>query len=185
MSYPSLFNDDMNIPDVDILRSVPFVFNETQFETRNFNPYEVTTNTVCPFGSTFTEIVSGSTNPKLFLRGGFVFGGVSNLNVEDYELDVNNTNNSGKWLFLKVSFTAVVADDILMPGVESIQSAVFEKHDNPPDNTLPKMLAPNGISYIVMGRFSNGTEPPLTFQPDQCGNVTVGHCPGIVSISRS
>lgn len=119
------------------------------------------------------------------LTGGFVSGGLSNIAVDDYPLDVNNSGNSGKWLLLKVSFTAVVADDVLMPGVESVQSAVFELHTTPPDNTMPMMLTPNGVSYIPIGRFSESTETPVTFQPDQCGNITINHCPGTVNIIRS
>ena len=185
MAYGSSFGGSLDSPDYEILRSVPLKYNETPFETRSFDAYIVPAID-CPFGTTRSEApAEEGEDGKTFVLGGIVSGGPDMIEVEDLEINLNNTTNSEKWIFLKVSFTAVVADDILMSGIESVESAVFETLNSLPTNTIPKMASPSGVYYVLIGRYSTGTEPPLSFNAVQCGNITLYHCPGTVTVSRA
>lgn len=132
----------------------------------------------CPFGSVFKEEEVSK------LKGGFVFGGSTNLDIE--AIPLNMSSGTGDWLYLSVVFIANSADDILIPGVESIVSHSVG-HGSLPDNVLPTTLDPEGTIHIPLGSYTS-SEPPggdPTFKASGCGNITIQHCPGVISFTRA
>jgi hypothetical protein len=124
--------------------------------------------TDCSFGYVFEEDAATK------LRGGVVSGGPDNIVVDDITLDLGSAD--GTYLWLKVDFTAITADDVLMPGIESIDSVTSNDGTLIPGNSLPTMSDPSGHIIIVLGRYQDGS-----FFPTGCGDKNISHCPGSVA----
>lgn len=191
MSENSISNESINNPDFETLTSVPFTYNHTYVNAQSYDAYETITGKYCPFGSTYAK--REGENDRVFVNGGIVAGGETNLRVDDFEVNLKLKSNAEKWLFLEINFTAVEADRVLMPGVKSIQTAIMKIATDVPDNKLPKMLEPTGTWHIPLGRFSEepvipegseDTEIPLTLALISCGNIYLDHCPGYVSFRK-
>jgi hypothetical protein len=165
MSYPSLFNDDMNIPDVDILRSVPFVFNETPFETRNFNPYGSEAGLELPFEIYVgNEPPEGSTEPQVFIgaRDG-------SLDMEVITDVKEFSPSSGEWwLQAKIEINAATGQTV---------SRTVEFTTTLGVNTL-------AITYLTLGKItveSDGTPQESSIQQFNYGPVLAIKCGGIAA----
>jgi hypothetical protein len=157
---------------------------ETHFRLRPGFPTSSVSEPSCfPFFKTYTKPAEGEGDPIDVLTGGIVTGGATNTTVEDIELELltlaNEPKPNGTRLFLVVNFTAVTADDVLMPGVLSLGDITTEyvsPNMNPPDNKIPKNLDPDGIVYINLGEIRDGR-----FVAAKCGDKTIYHCPGSIS----
>jgi hypothetical protein len=138
-----------------------------------------------PFFNTYTKPAEGEGDPIDMLTGGIVTGGATNETVEDIELELltpaNEPKPNGTRLFLVVNFTAVTADDVLMPGVLSLGEITTEYVDpdaDPPDNKIPENLDPTGTIYINLGEIRDGR-----FIAAKCGDKTIFHCPGSITVT--
>lgn len=136
------------------------------------------TQTVCPFGN----VIEQDGDPHL--SGGFVFGGSTNLEVTPIPL--NLSSNTGDWLYLAIDFGANTVDGILLPGVDSITGHTIS-HGSLPSNTIPTMSSTSGKIHIPLGFYTSSTTPggDATFTPTGCGNITIHHCPGVISFTRA
>lgn len=112
------------------------------------------------------------------LRGGIVIGGATNYNVPNITLNLASAADNKLWL--RVTFEANQADDVLLPGIDSITNITTGSGATVPDNELPTMADPTGKLYIVLGHYT-GT----AFRPHGCGNFVLNHCPGAISYYRT
>lgn len=139
--------------------------------------------TCLPFYQVFIEPnPAAPSQPRTMLRGGIVSGGATNTIVADIELELQTGGTArpnGTRLFLIVNFTAVTADDVLMPGVATINSTSLT-YVAPgaavPDNKLPKSSDATGRIHISLGEIQSGR-----FVPVKCGDKTIYHCPGSIN----
>jgi hypothetical protein len=137
-----------------------------------------------PFCYVYSELVGEP--PEIFtkLLGGIVTGGPTNYVVDDITLELTDGGSpkpDGTRLFLKIYVTAITADDVLMPGIESVDDVTTEylAPDSPdPANILPTNLVPTGLLYVSLGVIMSGK-----FLPAECGDKIVYHCPGSLTSS--
>lgn len=178
--------------DVELLRSTPWRYNETQWSfTENPENLDGPTNNIqCPFGSTFSNEVQ-----NLFLLGGVVYGGISNVVVpprliatfvegpEDDDPETKDEldfeEDEGFFLYLVVDFDALIQDGVLIPGVEKINTIMYGTGNTIPDNTIPTALSNSGVIHIALGQFGN-----KSFVPASCGDITITACPGVIGFKR-
>jgi hypothetical protein len=137
-----------------------------------------------PFCYVFSELPEGETEFVVKLLGGIVTGGPTNYVVDDITLELTDGGSpkpDGTRLFLKIYVTAITADDVLMPGIESVDDVTTEylASDSPdPANILPTNLVPTGLLYVSLGVIMSGK-----FLPAECGDKIVYHCPGSLTSS--
>lgn len=133
--------------------------------------------TTGPFCKRYSETVGEVTT--LYLLGGVVSGGVGNEVVADIELaDVGSEPVDGTHVYLTVSFTAYVEDDVLLPGGD-VTAVSSGSGTTLPDNVVPTSVATSGTLIISLGQWANGV-----FTPAGCGNIAVSHCLGSLSHGR-
>jgi hypothetical protein len=111
------------------------------------------------------------------LQGGIVTGGSSNVDVDPITLTLSSTD--GTWLWLRVDFTANEADDVLIPGIDDIDTVATGSGTSIPANIIPTMSSPSGRIYIPLGQYNDGA-----FMPGGCGNIILTHCPGSIGYYR-
>ena len=117
--------------------------------------------------------------PNWKLTGGTVTGGSGNVVVGDINLGtISSPPANGTFHWLVCSGTAVVEDDVLLPGF-TLSTVTVASGTSIPSNTIPTAAAPAGVLRISLGSWSNGV-----FVPAGCGNIQVSHCPGTLSYSR-
>jgi hypothetical protein len=137
-----------------------------------------------PFCYVYSELVGDPPALVTKLLGGIVTGGETNYVVDDIELELKDgaePKPDGTRLLMKIELTAITADDVLMPGILSIDDITTEylDPDDPmPANILPKNLEPTGTLYVSLGVIMSGK-----FLPAQCGDKIVYHCPGSLTSS--
>ena len=116
---------------------------------------------------------------NLMLLGGAVSGGTGNINVADLTLAVIDEEPvDGTHHWLEVSFTALIVDDVVLPGGD-VTAVTDGSGTTIPDNVIPTFSEPNGTLYILLGNWSNGK-----FYQSGCGNFAVSYCPGSFTYYR-
>jgi hypothetical protein len=117
---------------------------------------------------------------EILLLGGTVTGGSGNITVPDLSLaTVGEEPVDGTHHWLEVSITAIVEDDVLLPGGD-VTAATDGSGTTLPDNTIPTYSSAAGTLYISLGSWALGK-----FTPAGCGNIQVSHCPGSLTYSRA
>jgi len=132
-----------------------------------------TSGTPCPFGELIVTD-SGAYN----LRGGQVIGGEGNIIVEDTEVraapsEGGPADTSAEKVWLHIEATALVVDEVLMPGCD-LTIATIAHGSAPPADVMPSVATPLGKRNILLGEFLEGGG----FRPAGCGNFQIGHCIG-------
>ena len=117
---------------------------------------------------------------KRFLLGGAVSGGIGNEVVPDIELcEIGSEPVDGTHVYLTVSFTAYVEDDVLLPGGD-VTAVSDGSGTTLPDNVLPTADDTAGTLIISLGQWANGV-----FTSAGCGNIAVTHCLGSLTSARA
>jgi hypothetical protein len=138
----------------------------------------------CLFGQIITWTVGEGEGAvtKTGIRGGVVYAGDKVWKVEPYELDLSV---DGTWVvWLEVGVTANIADDVLLPGLETSTAPTWGKSSgNYPSQTLPTAATPTGTAIIALGSLgiSDGT---AEFSSAGCGTIVLSHCPGVLAFAR-
>lgn len=172
--------------DIELLRSVPFQFNETSwgFEQNLKHISGKVDSKPCPFGSFVSD-----ENGNRYLLGGVVYGGVSSFVVANILIgmpqivdgveEIVMEGNAGDHLYLVINFNANMQDNVLIPGVENITAVSSGIGATIPNNTMPTMQSKSGTYHISLGQFTE-----TSFLPSACGDAILEHCPGSISFNR-
>jgi len=146
----------------------------------------------CRFGELITIPAEAPADPKRAIRGGVIFCGDKNYNVEPKVL---NLTASGTWLiFLRIPVTANIDDagEILLPGVETstaddpadfwelLSWSVGPPATQYPNNTRPILGTGVGEIVIPIGKLTV-SDGSATLVPARCGNITIDHCAGTLT----
>ena len=145
--------------------------------------------TACPFGEIIT--IPDTDPPLRGIRGGMIFCGVLNWNMDPQEL---NLQASGVWLvYIEISVEVNRDDDnvIILPGIKTGTrptgdwgKTVWTEGTDYPDNTAP--VAATGLGKIVvpLGKLTITAGGVPSFESVGCGNIRIGQCAGTLSHSR-
>lgn len=147
----------------------------------------------CPFGELVA--IDDETEYTMGIRGGVVYAGDRNFNVPYQGLDLAV---DGVWLFyLEIEVEANRDDDheILLPEIKTSPEAdpaafwnyvawtVGPPETQYPDNENPEVADGLGTIIIPIGKLTI-QDGAARLEPVGCGNITIGHCAGILNHTR-
>jgi hypothetical protein len=151
--------------------------------------------TDCPFGETTTWLdgEGEDAETKVGIRGGIIYCGDQNWNIERHEIDVSTDR-----VFLLSIPIDVVAnrdddDEILLPQIETgtkpedadwEETTWVDETTDYPANEQPTIPTGEGKIYIPIGKVAVEGGAITAFDKAGCGNITVGHCAGVLSHTR-
>lgn len=135
----------------------------------------------CPFGR-LTSIEGESA-----IIGGMVYVGDKNYTVEPYIIDVAAAGK--KYIYLEIP-CEVNRDDnnqLMLPHIKtSTWTPAYEDDSTKfPDNVNPVVDTGIGTIIIPIAIVVTTTSGLSSFEPSGCGNITVDHCMGSLSFTRS
>jgi hypothetical protein len=137
-------------------------------------------------GDPFAEIITckdGETK-KTGIRGGVVYAGDKVWNVDHKPL---NLEASGTFkVYLEVSVTANVEDDVLLPGIKTSTAPEWTQVSGDggyPNQTIPTAPAGTGKAVIAIGILTINSGS-ATLMPAGRGSIRIDHCPGTLSHTR-
>ena len=135
-------------------------------------------------GDPFAEIITYKDGEvsKTGIRGGVVYAGDKVWNVDHREL---NLEASGTFLvWLEIGVTANVEDDVLLPGLETSSTPVWQQaEDDYPDQAIPEAPSGSGTAIVAIGTLQiEDGKAKLT--PAGRGSIRIDHCPGTLSHTR-
>jgi len=146
-------------------------------------------SSICPFGEIMD--VDDASSFTQGIRGGLVFCGDKNLNVEYQGINTGEETNLENLIQLKITGIVPVTDDdneIYLPGIETTNSTPVWEYKTVEagydDNTNPASPSATGTIIIPLGKLTV-TDGVPTFDATGCGNITIGQCAGILSFTRS
>lgn len=117
--------------------------------------------------------------PEWKLLGGVVSGGSGVITVPDISLaPIGEEPEDGTHNWLQVSFTALVEDEVLLPGGE-VAAVEAGQGTTIPDYVIPTSGEPSGVICVSLGSWSQGK-----FYQAGCGNMQIFHCPGSLTYAR-
>lgn len=140
-------------------------------------------NDICPFGEIFTD--TNVTPSVQKIRGGVVFCGDKNFNMEGHPVNVANTRTVFLYIELPVSVNKDDDNQLLLPGIKtSSGNPVFKENPtNYPNNTNPSLPSGDGTIIIPLGKLTV-KDGSATFVQTGCGSIRADHCGGNLLSNR-
>jgi hypothetical protein len=131
----------------------------------------------CYFGEIITVPADGVIPAAKAIRGGVIYGGGANKDVEHFTLDLETDAEMLVWL--EVGITANTEDGVLMPHLETCDDPTWETGTiagGYPDNTTPDKVTGDGVRIVPIGKLII-KEGAAAFERTGCGHITLGFCP--------
>jgi hypothetical protein len=114
------------------------------------------------------------------LTGGIVSSSGGSVTVPDITLgDTDPVPDDGTRTWFVCTGEAVTEDGLPMPGFDLASAVPDTGAELPSPNITPTSPDFEGVIYIPLGLWSNGS-----FVPSGCGDIIVTHCPGSLSWHR-
>ena len=141
----------------------------------------------CPFGqiTTWVEGAGDEAATKTGIKGGVVYAGDKVWNVSNKELNLEATGTFLVWL--EISVTANVEDEVLLPGLKTSTEPVWKQvgssGGNYPDQTIPTAPAGTGKAIVAIGLLTI-KDGVAKLSPTGCGTIYVSHCPGSLTADQ-
>lgn len=119
-----------------------------------------------------------------YLQGGTVTGGNGGSeSIADYKVidaDTGITSTAGTILYLQANVSAVIEDDIMLPGC-TLNTASLATGASVPDNDAFTVASPTGDIYAEVGRWIDGR----FLQSEPAGNYLASGTVGYFVLSKS
>lgn len=135
------------------------------------------TATLCPLGSIS---ITGPTEATI--SGSVVMAGPDLHDIPPHS--ISTAVDREELLWLDMDITANIEDGFLLPGIASTSAPTWGNGASYPPHTIPTSPSAEGTAIIPIGYLVVAGGVP-TLYPAGCGTVTVAHCPGSLTITRT